>query len=124
MVKKKIGNLPSEKQVEKYERLSPLLESIFEEVKEFSKKKPDGPLNQLKVKMINKILKQVKDFLSSEPTVEFLELLDDETLPTNSDAVLIIGQFKTVLDQFKSKFYGWDNYISERRWFTKENPPD
>lgn len=124
MVKKKTGNLPSEKQVEKYERLSPLLKSIFEEMKEFSKKKPDGPLNQLKVKMINKILKQVKDFLSSEPTVEFLELLDDETLPTNSDAVLIIGQFRAVLDQFKSKFYGWDDYISERRWFTKENPPN
>lgn len=123
MAKKKMTNLPSESQVEKFERLSPLLESIFEELKELSKKKPDGPLNQLKVKMINRVLEQVREFLSTDPNIEFLNVLDDETLPTNSDAVLIIGQFRAVLNQFKSKFYGWDSGAGEDRWFTKKNPP-
>lgn len=121
MVKKKIVNLPSESQVESFERLSPLLESIFNEIKELSKKKPDGPLNQLKVKMINRVLGQVKEFLFTEPNIEFLNVLDDETLPTNSDAVLIIGQFRAVLNQFKSKFYGWDSKHGESRWLTKGN---
>lgn len=123
MPKRKKTILPSEKQVEKYERLEPLLDAAFIEIKELSKKKPDGALNKLKIQMINKILEQVKDFLSSEPNAEFLGLLDEATVPTYSDAVLIVGQFRAVLIQFRKKFYGWDDNIDKDRWFTQENPP-
>src|SRR3989338_7152861 len=97
--------LPTAEEVDKFERLSPLLDSIYEEMKEFSKKKPEELLNSLKVNMINKVLTQVKDFLAKDPNIEFLELLDDSTLPSNSDTVLIIGQFRAILNQFKSRFY-------------------
>lgn len=115
-------NFPSEEKVEKFQMLSGLLDSIFEEMKEFSKKKPDELLNQLKVTMINKVLKQIKEVLSSEPTSEFLELLDDATLPSNSDAVLIIGQFRSAIGQFRNKFYVYDEDLEEGRWMTQENP--
>lgn len=115
-------NLPSQEKVEKFQMLSGLLNSIFEEMKEFSKKKPDELLNQLKVTMINKVLKQIKEVLSSEPIVEFLELLDDATLPSNSDAVLIIGQFMLAMKQFTDKFYFYDRNFGEKRWATQENP--
>lgn len=120
--KEDIEKLPSDAEVENSEMLSPILNSILIEMKEFSKKKQDGVLNKLKVDMINRILEQIKDILSDEPTVKFLDLLDDETLPTNSDAVLILTQYATAMKQFKSKYYGRDEF-SDFRWFTKENPP-
>lgn len=113
--------LPTDIQTNKYELLRPLLTSILSEVKELSKKKQDEPLNKLKVGMINKILSQIKeDVLSDDPLCEFLDLLDSETLPSNSDAVLIIAQYDTAMIQFRIKHYLRDG--DDFRWFTKENP--
>ena len=114
-------SLPTNVQTEKYELLLPLLKSVLFEVKELSKKKQDEPLNKLKVGMINKILSQIKtEVLNDDPSIEFLDLLDDATLPTNSDAVLIIAHYDAAMSQFHAKHYGWDG--SHKRWFTKENP--
>jgi len=115
-------NLPTEEQIEKYKMLSKLLDSIYMELKDFSKKKPDEALNKFKIKTINRVLEQIKDVLSSEPTIDFLDILDEETIPSNSDAVLIIGQFNAAMAQFKSTYYGYDGY--DHRWSTKENPID
>lgn len=122
MAKKKDINLPTEHELDKFERLSPLLDSIYEEMKEFSKKKPEEILNSLKVNMINKVLTQVKDFLTKDPNIEFLELLDDVTLPSNSDTVLIIGQFRAILNQFKDRFYYYSTKDGTQRWHTQEEP--
>lgn len=92
---------------EQHDMLYPILISVFNEIKELSKKKQDGPLNAMKVKMTNRILSKVKAYLEDDPTVEFLDLLDEEVFPTNSDAVLVIAQFKAAMDQFKDKHYGW-----------------
>ncbi len=104
----------NEEQVEKFKMLSELLSSIYLEMKEFSKKKPDEPLNAFKVNNINRVLTQLKDLLTDEPTIEFLDLLDNETLPTNSDAILIIGQFEASMKRFKNKYT--DDY---RNWNIK-----
>ena len=113
-------NLPSRADVSKFEMLEKLLASIYEEMKEFSKKKPDEPLNKFKVKNINRVLEQIKELLKSEPTNEFLDLLDEDSLPSNSDCILIIGQFNSSMKQFRSKYYGWTGMNHE--WSTKENP--
>jgi hypothetical protein len=114
--------LPTEKEVERFEMLSTLLDSIYGEMREFSKKKPDEVLNQLKVKMINKVLQQAKEALASQPSIAFLELLDDGSLPSNSDAVLIIGQFRSAMSHFRQKFYYYDYDLDTDRWRTQENP--
>ena len=90
-----------------------MLNSVYDEIKELSKKKQDETLNKLKVRMINRILEQVKDILGEESTNQFIDLLDDETLPTNSDAVLVLGQFQAAMVQFKNK------YSSYGKWITK-----
>lgn len=114
-------NLPTNRQVAQFELLSPLLKSVLFEVKELSKKKQDENLNKLKVGIINKILSQIKtEILNNDPLIEFLDLLDNETLPTNSDAVLIIAQYDAAMSQFRDKYHGWDGI--NQRWFTKENP--
>ncbi|PZX52525.1 hypothetical protein [Algoriphagus chordae] len=122
---KKIENLdlPNEATVKKYNILSELINSLILETKELSKKKPDEALNKLKIKMINRVLDQLKEILKNQPTIEFLDLLDEDGLPTNSDAVLILGQFRAAMDQFKKSYNGrTTQYESSRRWFTQENP--
>jgi hypothetical protein len=109
---------PTEAQTEEFEMLNPILESVFDEIKELSKKKQDGALNTLKVKMVNRILLKVKIILANDPSVEYLDLLDEESLPTNSDAVLIIAQFKAAMQQFKDRYRYWDG--SENVWMTSE----
>lgn len=95
----------SEEQVKLYSTISPLLQSAFHEVKEFSKKKQDELLNVKKVKMINRLLEKAKEVLKNESTVDFLDLLDEEDLPTYSDAVLIMSQYTSALSQFRQNHY-------------------
>ena len=121
--KKEVKKLTTNAKVEKYEMISPMLDSILSEMKDFSKKKQDEILNELKVKMINRVLEQVKELLEDQTTVQFLDLLDDETLPTNSDAVLIITQYRAAMDHFKDKYYGQDEVTFKKKWFTEENAP-
>lgn len=111
---------PKKEQVEKFDMLQPMLESFLTEVRELSKKRPDGPLNEVKIKMINRILVQIKEALSTDASVEYLDLLDEEILPQNSDAVLILGQYSAAMQQFKAKHYGFDKMLIENRWFTQE----
>ncbi len=94
--------------IEQFEMLFPMLLADLGEIRELSKKKPDGLVNTLKVKTINKKLEKIRNLLSGEPTIEFLELLDDETLPFNSDAVLLMVQYKSALKQFQDKYYTKD----------------
>ena len=108
MVKKNVStSRPTKANAEQFDMLLPILESVFNEIKELSKKKQDGALNEIKVKMTNRILLKVKTILSDDPTVEFLDLLDEVIFPTNSDAVMIIAQFKAAMEQYKTKHYEW-----------------
>lgn len=96
--------------VEQFAMLYPILDALLNEFKELSKKKQDGALNEMKVKLSNRVLEKVRTLLANYPTIEFLDLLDDTKLPTNSDAVLIIAQFKAAMDQYKIKNSFWKNH--------------
>lgn len=101
----------TEEQIELYETISPLLHSAFDEVKEFSKKKQDDALNVKKVKMINRLLEKAKVVLKNESTVTFLDLLDENELPSNSDAVLTMSQYISALKKYRGDHYhsgDWD----------------
>ena len=109
---------PTKAQAEEFEMLWPILKALLAETKELSKKKADNPLNKLKVGMINKVLDRVKELLAADPAIKFLELLDDETLPSNSDAVFIITQYDAAMKQYKDKHYGYDDEEEEYQWLT------
>ena len=124
-------SLPTEAQVAKFEMLDKLLESLEGDIAELSKKKPNEQLNDYKVKLVNNVLLQIQELLRDEPTIEFLKTLDNDTMPSYSDAVLTIGQFTAAMVQFKEKHYGYlededelaeDDEVHNYRWFTKENP--
>lgn len=117
--------LPSSNEVRQFEMLYPMIQSDLTEIRELSKKKQDEPLNSFKVKMINKKLGQIKEFLKQESSIQYLELLDEDTLPTNSDAVLMVSQFINAMSQFRTKYYtsdgsDWDFYGQKNTWKTSD----
>ena len=116
-----IVNPPTEQQVTIYERLVPMLQAAHQEMSELSKKKPDGIVNGLKIRNINRLLVELSKLLVNDPSREFIELLDDETLPQNSDVVLLLSQWQAALTQYARRYYipGSDG-VSQ--WITIENP--
>ena len=114
-MKKKITNAPTIEHTENFEMLSPILDSVYDEIKELSKKKQDETLNANKVRQINRVLEKVKLIMQNDPTSEFLDLLDDSSLPSNSDAVLIIAQYRASMKQFRDKHYTREHGVWEWR---------
>lgn len=121
---------PTEKNIEDYRLLKEMLQAQKLEFDLLSKKKLDGQLNKMKIRMVNRVLEPLKKLLENEPSFEFLDILDEVELPTNSDVVLIISQYEAALIEFKKQYYKTDKNLSagygryETRWITKEKPLD
>jgi hypothetical protein len=113
---------PTEEQAATYDRLVPMLEAAHREMTELSKKKQDGVVNTLKIKMLNRLLGELSKIIEKDPSHAFVDMLDEETLPQNSDAVLILSQWQAALKQYKDRHYGYDSAERGSRWFTVENP--
>ncbi|MEU8178993.1 hypothetical protein AB0C14_39550 [Microbispora hainanensis] len=113
---------PTNEQAATYDRLVPMLEAAHREMTELSKKKQDGIVNTLKIKMLNRLLSELSKVIENDPSYAFVDMLDEETLPQNSDAVLVLSQWQAALKQYRDRHYGYDSYEHESRWFTVENP--
>jgi hypothetical protein len=109
---------PTEEQANAYDRLVPMLEAAHHEMTELSKKKQDGIVNALKIKMINRLLKELSKVLENDASHDFIDMLDEETLPQNSDVVLVLSQWHAALKQYRSKHYGYDPRSGDSHWFT------
>lgn len=109
---------PSQERVEKFGYLSPMLDAAVVEMREFSKRKQDGIVSATKLKILNRLLSDIRDIVSGEETVNYFDPLDEEDLPQNSDAVLVLGQYSAALKSFKSAHnrYIWTEHV----WVTKE----
>jgi len=94
----------SDVDIEQYELLVLLLRAMYDEIKELSKKKPDGSLNKFKVGKINRILLPLKELMKNEPVLQFLDVLDEETPPFNSDAVLVLREYIQATKMFSDKY--------------------
>lgn len=94
----------------------PLLDSMYLEFKELSKKKPDAAVNKSKINIANRLLTKVRTVLNDEESIDFLDLLDEDDVPQVSDVTLILSQYVAAMKEFHMKYHGWDG--SEHRWFT------
>jgi hypothetical protein len=99
-----------------HDNLMPLLTAMFREFQDAAKKKPDSVLNQRKVEIVNRLLVDVFKILDGEPTRAYVDLLDENDLPQNSDVVLILGQTVAAMEAFHAKYYVWDGLASAREW--------
>lgn len=115
-----IKGAPTKKQAETLELASPILIAVVTEMRELSKKKQDGILSTLKVRSINRLLADVQSTLGDDPSVRYLDLLEEEDLPQNSDAVLILAQWEAAVKQYKDKHQGY-NTSSEWVWFLSDD---
>lgn len=104
--------------VEIYRASNPIFDGLLKEVRELSKKKPEATMSPGKVRMINRVLKDLLIILRDMPAGKYLEPLDDATLPQMSDALLTMVQFETTLAAFEARF----NRIIDRKryWITAE----
>lgn len=112
------GTAPTKEQVDKFSFLSPMLDSALSEMREFSKKKQDGIVSETKLKILNRLLADLKGVLAQEPSTIYLDLLSEGQLIQNSDAVLVLGQYRSALDSFKKSHRKFIH--GEATWKTKE----
>ncbi|WP_042367282.1 hypothetical protein [Bacteroides neonati] len=70
-------------------------------------KKPNDAISEFKLKLINRVIIQANELLGAEykPFDEF----DADAIPSNSDVVMILGQYLNCIDKLRSdnaKSYG------------------
>jgi hypothetical protein len=113
----------SRKKVKAYETVINVFEMVFREVKEQAKKKPETTLSITKVRIINKVLEDVRTVVEKEPEIKYLEPLDEEMLPQMGDAVIMMAQYEAALTSFRARHYGRDDddVFNEARWFIKDD---
>ena len=105
--------------VNRYELLNPLLLGVYKELQELSKKKPDTPLNNFKIKSVNRILEPIRELLKEEDVYPFLDILDMDDVHTNSDVVLILSQYIESMNIFHSKYYSYNISSGKHEWCIK-----
>ncbi len=84
----------------------PLLEAMFREFQDLTKKKPEAALNKSKVKIVNRLLTDILSILDGEPNRSYLDLFDEDDVPQNSDVVLMLGQVVAAMGRFKDRYHG------------------
>jgi len=109
---------PTDAQIAKFQYLSPMLDSALSEMREFAKKKQDGIVSAMKIRIMNRLLTDIKEILAHEESRNYLDVLSEEQLPQNSDAVIILGQYRAALDSFEKRHHHTVDY--KRTWITKE----
>lgn len=66
-------------------------------------KKPNDAISEFKLKLINRVIIQANELLGAEykPFDEFDEF-DADSIPSNSDVVMILGQYLNCIDKLRS----------------------
>ena len=103
----------------KHDALAPLLGAMYIEFKGLATKKQDGVISKAKIAIVNRLLKDILTILEGEPNRPYLDLLNEEDLPQNSDVALVLSQYRAAMDQFKEKYFGWRDDLREEGWFTR-----
>lgn len=107
---------------DKFIKLVKQMKSLIAEFSILSKKKPDDAVNKFKIKLINPVLEVANYFVNDKryrPFEEF-ELFDEDTLPTNSDVLVILSQYIACLEKYhddKRHYYKGDYY-----WIINKKP--
>ena len=102
--------------------LRELVTGLYEEMKDLTKKSSKETLNEFKIKSLNRVLKPLRELLKDQPTAMFLDLLEDDSLPTNSDVVIVLSQYLSAMKKYEERYYRVTPGTYTKRWNTKENP--
>ena len=106
--------MSADQKADSWEMVNPLLEAMFSEFKDLSKKKPDGAVSKAKIGVVNRLLEACRQILADEGSLVFLDVLEEDDVPQNSDVTLMLSQYAAAMDQFRSANFGWDG--SSHSW--------
>lgn len=109
----------NQKEIDLFEMIYPMIDSMTKEVKALSAKKPSDVLNVFKIRMINRLITTARELLKNQNSLSYLDVLDEETLPQNSDVVLILTQYIEALNHFKEERQRWDSDLYINVWNLK-----
>jgi len=115
--------------VQEFEKLEQQLHSFLTEISELSKKKPNDPLNKFKLKFINGALDRLNKLLGNARPFPNFDLFDVDTLPTNSDVVVILAQYAAAAYRFRANHtekrdYSWWWIINGKASDLKTEDPE
>lgn len=100
-------NSAKEDPTETYNLLYSMFRSVYLELRDLTKKAPKETLSPMKIKMLNRILDKIRNFLSKEPAIDFLDLIDEDSLPSTSDTLLLMSQYAGAIENYyKNHFEG------------------
>ncbi len=89
--------------VDKFEKLSGQLISVYEEISLLSKKNPNDAVNKFKLKFVNTLLGESNKFLAEKyKPFEDFDCFDVDDVPQNSDAVFILSQYLQCFEKLRS----------------------
>ena len=94
----------NKEQIDRFEKLQSLINSMYEEIKTLSTKHPDDAINSFKLTLVNQTLSKANDLLSKKylPFEDF-DLFDNSKLPTNSDVVFILSSYLSSFEKLRSE---------------------
>ena len=89
----------NEETADLFDKTEDQIDGMYDEISILSKKKPDGPINKFKLKLINSLLKQANELMGEHylPFDDFNEF-DEDDIPSASDVVLILGTCSEIGD--------------------------
>ena len=86
----------------------PLLDAMFGEIKELSKKKPEAAVSKNKILVVNRLLEKIREILAGETSIQYLDLLNVDDVPQVSDVTLMLSQYVAAMTGYKVKYYRWN----------------
>lgn len=119
MVNSTTNRIPVEK-AEAYESFYEVFSHLYKELKALGSKKPNETLSESKVKIVNRLLEDMRKLMEGEPEYKYLDMLDNEMLPQYSDAILILSQYEGALKGFKGRYYVYSGISGGKEWKTME----
>lgn len=107
--------------VEKYRAAREVFSGLLSEMRELSKKKSEATLSKGKVKILNRVLEDLKEVLEDEAEAKYIDILDEDDLPQNSDAVLVMVQYEKALKAFSIRYRSYDREKHKHYWVTENS---
>jgi hypothetical protein len=90
-------------EISEFEALEGQIESLHQELSTLVKKNPSDLLNKFKLGLINSLLTRSNALLGDQrkPFSDFVQF-DTDALPSNSDVLLVIGQYLSALEKLRA----------------------
>lgn len=108
--------MKNEQEIDDFGKLAPQLERLLKEFSELSKKKPNDAINKFKLGLVNKLLQTANMIVddANRPFDDFDEFHED-ALPTNSDVVVILSQYRECMRMFFDRNVRRDS-VHDPKW--------